>query len=119
LLWTKRIDVMRNILHSVIPLPANIVLIAWEVAEMKDNKATGAVIPDIGGKLDNMVAGKVDAAIRCYAKFQNAPQYLAQVQPDGVREWIGIRGAFGLPKDIDVTISASNKVLPWDRVFKQ
>lgn len=117
-LWMKRKEVMRTIFHSVIPLPANVIMIAWEAPEMKDQKATGAILPDIGGALDNMVSGKVDAALRCYASYQGAPKYLVQTQPDGIREWVGVRGAFGLASPIDVTITPANKTLPWDRVFK-
>lgn len=92
-LWQKRIDVIRPLLHAVIQLPCNVVLIGWETGEQIDNRPTGQVIPDIGGKLDNLIPGKVDAAIRCFARYEGSgTKYLAQVSPDGVREWVGIRG---------------------------
>ena len=118
-LWQKRIDVMRPLLHSVIQLPCNVVLIAWEIAEMKDDRLTGQTVPDIGGKLDNMIPGKVDAALRCFARYENSSvRYMVQAVPDGLREWVGVRGKYGMKNEIDVTIHPGKvEKLPWDRVL--
>ena len=114
-LWQKRLEVMRSLLHMLIPLPCSVVLIGWEAEEMVANARTGKMLPDIGGKLDNLIPGKVDAALRCYAKSDG---FFVQMKPDGVREWIGIRGDFDGRKEVDVTIHPGKKEpSPWERVF--
>lgn len=116
-LWQKRLEVVRSLLHWLVPLPCSVVLIGWEIGEVLDNKPTVKIIPDIGGKLDNLVPGKVDAALRCFATYHDRKvAYKVQCQPDGVRDWIGIRGVYGMPFEVDVTIT-KQRPLPWEVVF--
>jgi hypothetical protein len=122
----KRLETTRSLLHMILPLPANIILVGWETPEVINNQPTGRIIPDIGGKLDNLIPGKVDASLRCFAKYDpQGTRYFVQTQPDGIREWIGIRGAYHLPKEIDVTIGpraflpkpGQAPQTPWEKVF--
>jgi hypothetical protein len=117
ILWQKRATTVRDLLHMIIPLPANVILIGWEIAEVVNDRPTGKIVPDIGGKLDNLLPGKVDAALRCYARYDgSSPRYMVQCAPDGVREWVGVRGIYGGAREVDVTL-APGKALPWERVF--
>lgn len=116
--WRKRLNTVRQLLHMLLPLPCHVVLVAWETTEMIDMKATGKIIPDVGGKLDNVATGKTGGAIRCYASYQNnAVQYMVQMKPDGIREWVGVRGRYDNIKAIDVTINPAKPDSPWQRVF--
>ena len=120
--WGKRLHIMRTLLNMTVPLPCNVTLIAWEVAELTpDGKPTGKIIPDVGGRLDNMTPGKVDAALRCFAKFQEGKtRFFVQTKPDGIRDWLGVRGAYGGESEIEVTVTGPRKPgapTPWEQVF--
>jgi hypothetical protein len=118
-LWQKRLTIVRGMLHQLVPLPCTVVLIGWEVGETIDTKRTGKIIPDIGGKLDNMLPGKCDAALRCYSTTTGRGQeFWVQTQSDGIRDWVGIRGQYNHPSKVDVTITGKpGEQSPWERVF--
>lgn len=127
MLWQKRLTIMRSLLNMMIQLPATVILVGWETAEMKDGESTGRIIPDIGGQLDTMVPGKVDASLRLYSRMtQQGQHYYAQCQPDVTCQWIGVRGRYDLPREIDITVGPNapkpktTEELhrnPWERVF--
>ncbi len=122
-LWQKRLTIMRGILHQLIPLPCSVILIGWEIAETetinRQQQKTGKVVPDIGGKLDNMLPGKCDAALRCYSTSAGKEQeFWVQTQSDGIRDWVGIRGQYNLSPKVNVTITGKpGEKSPWERVF--
>lgn len=123
--WGKRLHFLRTLTNMLIPLPCTVIFTAWEAAEEVavpgqpgQSKATGKFLPDIGGKLDNALSGKVDIVLRCYAEYgSDRARYFVQCQPDGLREYIGARGYYGLPKKVDVTIDGKDTRLPFVRVF--
>lgn len=125
--WRKRLDITRGIINMLSPLPCHLALVLWEAREMTSMKGdngknqlvpTGKMTPDGGGKLDEWLPGKMYSAVRCHAKYTaEKVRYVVQLKPDGVREWIGVRGRYDDVKEIDVTIDPRNPVSSWERVF--
>ena len=117
-LWQKRMTQLRILMNICIPLPCNVILTAHEDKEIVNDNPTGKIIPDLGGKLDNMVPGKVDSSLRLFTKYaNNKVSYYVQTKPDAIREWIGVRNRYDLLQEIDVTIDPKHPVSPWQTVF--
>ena len=117
--WQKRLKVMQNIMNMVLPLPVHVVLVTWETKEMVNQRNTGMIIPDIGGKLDEVLPRKMDMALRAYAKVDGGKlRYMMQVKRDAQRTWVGVRGRYDDVMEVDVTVK-QGMVGPgsWEKVF--
>lgn len=110
-LWTKRKDIMQAIGSKVFPLPCNIIFTCWSVY----NEELKEVTPDIGGVLDTMFPGKVDASLYCYTE---GGRFWVRTKPTGPIASVGIRGRYDVPDKIDMTIDKNDMSLPWDRIWK-
>ena len=120
--WGKRLNILRNLLHMVLPLPVHVAMVAWETQEMANLKATGKIVPDIGGKMDQILPGKAEMAVRCFSQTSDGKlKFFVQIKPDGLRDWVGVRGRYDTTKLIDVTLSDDPKQQRkkglWEEVF--
>ena len=125
--WRKRLHNSLAYLNYFLPLGANVVIAGWEMAESKTIVSpagkelqipTGRITADLGGQLNTQVPGGVGAALHAYSELKDGIlRYFIQTQRDTVRDWVAVRGIYGLRSPIDVTIKPGDKDLPWARVF--
>ena len=118
--WAKRMQGVMAIIRTVFKLPCNAVLTAWETIDKDRDGNVRERWPDIGGKLDYRATGMGDAGIYCYSeRTVQGTQFLIRVLSDGVVMGVGVRGRFGKPSVIDVTIDPKKPgLLPWERLWQ-
>jgi hypothetical protein len=114
--WGKRLRNTLTIVEQFASLPCNVVMTTWvDAVKDSEGKPTGVWLPDIGGKMDLLAAGTVGASLFAYSV---AGKFKVRTQADGMYPWVGIRSRYGLPAEIDVTITgAAGEKAPWERVF--
>lgn len=137
--YGERLDRLNKLIRWLVQLPCNINFVTWEKDETKKGpddtmpQPTGKKVPDIGGKLDQLAPGAVDACLYFYSERaqDGIVHYYATTKPTKSVDIIGVRGTrYGLPGLVDVTIGIPENKLsakmtignpayinPWDRVW--
>ena len=116
--WGKRSQGVMAAIRKVFKLPCNAVLTAWETNE-KDKE--GHILerwPDVGGKMDYRATGMGDAGIYCFSdRVVNGVRFYIRTMSDGVVKGVGVRGKYGQPELLDVTIDPKKPVMPWEKLW--
>lgn len=117
--WGKRLTDLYTMIQQIASLPCNIVMTAWIDPQVitVDGKpvTTGVWLADIGGKADLLTPGTVSATMVCSSR---QGRFYAQIKSDAKYPWLGIRGVYTNPTEIDITIPRPDGKLPWELVFR-
>lgn len=114
--WGKRLRDTLTIIEQFACLPVNVILTSWiDAVKDAEGKPTGVWLPDIGGKMDLLTAGTVGAALLAGSKSDGS--FFVRTKPDGMYPWVGVRDAYNLPAEINVTYGKGDETPAWDRVF--
>jgi AAA domain-containing protein len=115
--YGKRLDVLKRLYNMILPLPCVKIFNTWEKVTDPDSP-TSDIVPDLGGKMDTIGPGKVDAVVRCYTANG---KYLIDTRPNGRAKCLGVRGVYNLPTTIDVTLSGNGsnhkQSTPWQLLW--
>lgn len=116
--WGKRMQGVIGVIRKVFKLPCSAVLTAWETTDKDADGNIRERWPDIGGKMDYRATGMGDAGIYCYCdRTIKGTRFFIRTISDGVVKGVGVRGKYGLPEIIDVTIDPKAPVMPWDKLW--
>lgn len=119
--WGQRLRGILTIVEQFASLNCNVILTTW-IDQQKDGEGnfTGVWLPDIGGKMDLLAAGTVDAALYCYSR---QGRFYVRTKGDGMYPWCGVRDRYSLAAEIDVTIEMMpdgknvKGQLPFQKIF--
>lgn len=124
--WSKRLQTLSTLYNSILPLPCNVLMTTWEQPVMRDivnskgdreSIKTAGVEPNIGGALDNLTPGKVDASLYCYSEATpTGVKYMVRTRPSALVKACGVRDGYKLADTVDVTIKPGSQN-PYRRIF--
>jgi hypothetical protein len=109
----------------LIPLPCNVIILTGPSEETVtvNNKPqkTGAITPDLGGKLDMTGPRKVDSSLYFHAV---GDKFYVRTKSNAMYKGFGIN-RYGVPENVDVTLELTNGQLrpgsktPWQKVWNR